>query len=236
MTKRAKFFFICLFIVLDIFLFIGYIVIRDATMLNELKKEVIVLTNMELSKDRYNRKMKTRGNYALVEKTVKSYLDDTAVLLQETITMTKDEKLSKILSYENYEKDGPLFEESLSYVEKQKDAFTKNMDTLLERLEESSIIQYGNQKIEDPSLRKIYLDSLLSDDMRKEFQMIKGTLLEDKVQIEKTFTVSNQVLEFLVFNQEQWTLEEGEIKFRKQSLYDQYIRMIGNLTVEKKEE
>ena len=140
MTKRAKFFFICLFIVLDIFLFIGYIVIRDATMLNELKKEVIVLTNLDLSKDRYNRKMKTRGNYALVEKTVKSYLDDTAVLLQETITMTKDEKLSKILSYENYEKDGPLFEESLSYVEKQKDAFTKNMDSLLERLEESSII------------------------------------------------------------------------------------------------
>ena len=236
MTKRAKFFFICLFIVLDIFLFIGYIVIRDATMLNELKKEVIVLTNMDLSKDRYNRKMKTRGNYALVEKTVKSYLDDTAVLLQETITMTKDKKLSKILSYENYEKDGPLFEESLSYVEKQKDAFTKNTDSLLERLEESSIIHYGNQKIEDPSLRKIYLDSLLSDDMRKEFQSIKQTLLEDKVQIEKTFTVSNQVLEFLVFNQEQWTLEEGEIKFRKQSLYDQYIRMIGNLTVEKKEE
>ena len=77
------------------------------------------------------------------------------------------------------------------------------------------------------------MDSLLSDDMRKEFQSIKETLLEDKVQIEKTFTVSNQVLEFLVFNQEQWTLEEGEIKFRKQSLYDQYIRMIGNLTVMK---
>ena len=117
MSNKKKFFLVFLFILLDMFLLIGYLVIRDATMLNDLKKEVRSLSKLDITKDRYNKSIKTSGDYAVVEKSIKTYLDDYAVLLQDVLSVVKDPKLVKILSYDNYSKDGPEFTESLKYLE-----------------------------------------------------------------------------------------------------------------------
>ena len=105
MSKKKKVFFSVLFVLLNMFLLVGFIVIRDATLLNDLKKEVANLSKLDVTKDRYNSKIKTRGKYAIVEKAIKTYLDDYAVSLQESLQIVQDPQLTSILSYDNYQKD-----------------------------------------------------------------------------------------------------------------------------------
>ena len=130
MSSKKKFFLIFLFIVLDMFLLVGFLVIRDATSLNDLKKEAKVLSKLDITKDRYNTRIKSSGDYAVVEKAMKSYLDDSAVLMQDILGIINDEKLTKILSFDNYSKDGPEFTESLKYLEDTKKSFNNNVEKM----------------------------------------------------------------------------------------------------------
>ena len=102
MSNKKKFFIIFLFIILDAFLLVGYLVIRDKTNLSSLKKEVKELEKLDITKDRFDRRIKTSGDYALVEKTIKNYLDDYSNDVQDVKESMNDTKLTKILSYDNY--------------------------------------------------------------------------------------------------------------------------------------
>ena len=108
------------------FLLIGFLVIRDATLLNTLKKEEKELLDLDITRSRYQRNIQSRGSYAMVEETIKNYLDDYAVLLQDTLSVMDDEFLTKILSYDNYCNDGPDFNESFVYLDGKKKYFNSN--------------------------------------------------------------------------------------------------------------
>ena len=104
MSNRKKFFLTFVFIMIDAILLVSFFLIRDAAMLNQLKKEAEKMSEKNLTTDRYNTKVRTRGEYGKVEKAMKSYLDDYSLLLQETLQIVKDSELTSILSYDNYKK------------------------------------------------------------------------------------------------------------------------------------
>ena len=116
MSSRKKFLLVFGFIVLNMFMLVSFLVIRDATMENELKNEMEYLSKLDITKDRYNKKTVTRGKYAVVEKSIKKYFDDYHLELQEVLKLINDKELTTILSYDNYSTDGPEFTKSLEYL------------------------------------------------------------------------------------------------------------------------
>lgn len=229
MSSRKKFFLVFVFIILDMFLLIGFLVIRDATMLNDLKKEINELTKLDITKDRYNTEIKSKGNYALVEKAIKEYLDDYAVSLQDVLFVIQDPQLTKILSYDNYSKDGPEFKESLNYLKLTKKEFNEKMDDLLANLEEENIVNYANDKISDPYYAGLYKELMLSNNMKDDFNETKDLLYKTKIRVNNVFDTSTEVLNFLVANKNSWKLENGEIKFLTKDLYNKYNSMIAKI-------
>ena len=203
MSTKKKLFLAIGFIILDIILVVTFISFHDATMLNNLKKEVNALSKLDVTKDRYNRKIVTSGDYAVVEKAIKSYLDDYAVLLQDTFTVVNDERLKNILTYDNYSNDGPDFVKSLEYLNDGKKKFNESVDLLLLDLEE---------------------DTQLSEETKK-------LLTVSKTKMNNVYDTSIAVLTFLTTNKDYWKLEDGQIKFLDVNLYNQYIEMIGKLNV-----
>ena len=232
MSSRKKFFLLFLFILLDMFLLIGFLVIRDATMLNELKKEVQSLSGFDITKDRYNTPIQTRGNYAVVESAIKEYLDSYAVLLQDVLMIVKDPQLTQILSYNNYVSDGPLFEKSLTYLSQTKDDFNIKMDTLLHNLEESTIKGYIYDKIDDVYFQDLYQELMFTDDMKSDFVETRSLLTYTKNRVDNVLDVSFELLQFLSSNSEIWVLEDGEIKFQTDEYYNQYMNYISKITNE----
>ena len=234
MSNKKKFFLVFLFILLDMFLLIGYLVIRDATMLNDLKKEIKSLDKLDITKDRYNKSIKTSGEYAIVEESIKGYLDDYAVLLQGVLSVVKDPKLVKALSYDNYKEDGPEFANSLKYLEDTKKEFNTNIDTLLKNLEEDTIKNYINNKTSDKYYRDLYVELMLTKKRKDDFSKTKVLLTNTRDKVNNVFDTSIEALTFLRDNKDSWVLEDNEIKFKTRDIYNRYNEIISK--VQKKEE
>lgn len=229
MTTKKKVFLAIGLIFLDIILVVAFFTIRDAVMFNNLQKEVSALNKLDVTKDRYNRKLVTKGNYAIVESAIKEYLDNYAKLLQDTLSVVNDKKLVSILSYENYEKDGPDFVKSFEYLKQSKESFNSNIDILLSDLEEDNIKNYINDKTDDEYFINLYRDLMFNDDMIDSFSETKNLLTHSKAQMNNIYDTSIEVLNLLVNNKENWKLEDGEIKFLEEDIYNQYITLISKL-------
>lgn len=229
MSIRKKFGLIFLFLILNTFLIIGYLAVRNATFLNTLRSESLELSNLDLTKDKYNMKIKTSGSYAIVEKAMKSYLSDYAKLLQSTLAIMDDDKLVKILSYDNYVNDGPLFVNSLKYLDTEKEKFNKNIDKLLADSQVSNINSYINKKINDKYYKDLYVELMSNAKIKSNFNEAKALLEEAKININNIFDISKEVLTFLVNSKDYWKLEDGQIKFLNSDLYNQYITLVSKV-------
>ena len=231
MSNRKKVVLIILCILINTFLILGFLYVRNVTMLNELKKEAKVLAGLDITKDRYNRRVRTRGNYGLVEKTAKNYLDDYAISLQSLLNVMTDPKLTKLFSYDNYMSDGPEFKNSLLYLQSAKEEFNSQIDSLLNKSEEEVIREYGKERISDSYFFGLYLDIIFNDSMKTQFFETKSILEQTKVKTNDVFDISEELLNFLIINKDLWKLEEGEIRFQTEALYNQYnqyVSMLGN--------
>lgn len=229
MHGLKKFFLIFVFLVLDAALLIGFLEIGDAVMKNRLKNEAAALLQLDLTKDRYHLRTKTVGDCAVVEKAMKEYLDSIAVLLQDTLGVMNDEELLHILSYENYVDDGPEFKNSFAYLEKEKKHFNENVDSLLLKLGENSTREFIRGKTKKSYLWDLYEEYMLNGDFRGYFQETSDLLEQTKIRVNDVFDTSRDVLILLSSHKASWVLEEGEIRFRQQSFYQQYLNYIAKI-------
>ena len=233
MKSKRKFFIAFCFIVLDAFLVVGFLVIRDATAINKLKKEINELTKLDVTKDRYNRSIKTSGGYAIVESSIKDYLDGYAIGVQEVSGLIHDKKLGKILSYDNYLEDGPDFKNSIAYLEESKVRFNSEIDELLEDLEQDKIMNNIHKHTKDSYYVALYEELMFNDDMKDELYESKDLFEKTKIKVNGIYDNSLAVLNFLVTYNGSWKLENGEIKFETQELCDYYNSLIAKVQTKK---
>ena len=233
MSTRRKFFIIFCFIILNAFLLVGFLVIRDATSINKLKKEVRELAELNILEDRYNRPIKTKGGYAIVEKAIKEYLDDYAVSVQSINELIHDPQLSKILSYDNYLEDGPDFQNSLAYLESSKKTFNDQMDDLLKDLEEEQIMENIYKRTNDSYYIALYEELMFDGDMTEELKESQQMFVETREKVNGIYDTSLDVLNFLITYNGQWKLEDGQIKFETQELLNYYNDLIAKVQEKK---
>ena len=227
--KNKKFFIIFCFILIDVFLVVGFLVIRDSISFNELKREVIALSNLDITKDRYNRKIKSHGDYAIVEKAIKDYMDEYAVDIQYLSKMMNDERLSTILSYSNYEKDGPEFKESLDYLEKSKKEYNEKIDKLIANLDEENIDNYIYTRINDEYYVSLYHELIFETPMIDNLKNTKTLLEESREKMNLIYDTCIDTLNYLCLYNDKWKLEDGEIKFQTEDMYNYYMSLISKV-------
>lgn len=229
MSSKRKMFFVFCFCILNMFLLIGFLVIRDAAFLNILKKEEKELLKLDMVSSNYKRRIKTRGSYAVVEETIKNYLNDYSLLLRENLSVMDEESLVKILSYDNYCKDGPDFNESFSYLESKKKEFNDNVEILFTRGKDNTIRRAILKEINDSYYVNLYNEFMLSSDVKEKFNESQALMSSVQVKVNRAIDGSVEVLKFLALNKDSWNVEDGEIKFLTQELYNQYMNYISKV-------
>lgn len=229
MNNKKKFFIIFLFILLDAFLLVGYLVIRDKTNLANLNKEVKEINKLDITKDNFNRRIKTSGDYALVERTIKNYLNDYSKGVQEVKNTMTDSQLTKILSYDNYTSDGFEFVESFKYLSSEKESFNKEIDSLIEKSNKKSMEKYINKKIKDKYYNNLCTELMITEERIESLEETKKTLEEIKSKVNNIIDTSSEVLNLLKDNKDDCVLEDGQIKFKSKPVYDKYNELINKI-------
>ena len=228
---KKRFIFILIFIFIDVALILGFLLIRDATNINKLEKEIDVISELSLDSNNFDRKIKTSGGYAIVEKSIKDRLSYFSTGMSEITTLVNDSKLSKVLSYDNYNGDGPEFRKSLTYLEESSSKFNKKVDELLEAMDDDNLRDYIYKKSDNKYYVSLYKKYMFNDDIMVNIKEAKDLLNKTKIRVNNIYDVSIDVLNFLSLYQENWKLEDGEIRFQTEELYNYYIGLISKVQV-----
>ncbi|MBQ3306654.1 MAG: hypothetical protein IJG68_00515 [Bacilli bacterium] len=229
MNKRKKIILFSLFLLFDLFLVGLLFYFYNQASLNVLKKEINELALLDPSKDRYNRPLKSKGRYRVVEKAIKEYFDSYAVELQDLSKVAQTEELSSLLTFDNYQNDGPNFDQSINFLIRFQDDYSKRVDSLLNKLEEDNIKKNIDSYTNNSYCKHLYNELLFQDDVFDDLLSTKELLLNSKNSMNQFYQVHIDLFNFLKNNQEQWILEDGNIKFANNDLFNQYNGYLSQL-------
>ena len=225
---------ITLLIIIVIALFgVGYFVFTDMQQEEKLKTELTELSELsnaqEINIDEINNRLDrivTKGDYATVENAFKTYLRENFNNSIQIANILNDEKITTLLTVENYKEDGKDFIKSKDYITTTKTTLEDCKNKYTEFLTEEKAMSYINDKGLDSYYTDLYKEEFVGD-MSSASQ---DTTVQDSIdEIIKLLNTSEKVLNLLSENQNSWELDGENIVFDNQNLSNQYDELINSL-------
>lgn len=214
---------------------VGYFVYQDfmqeeklITELNEisdLANSGYPNTNMDEINEMLER-IVTTGDYAVVEMAFKSYLKDNFNNTIEIAELLNDERITTILTAENYKEDGKEFTNTKEYINTTRDKLKECKEKYVEFFTEEKAMSYINNK---------GLDSYYTDFYKQEFfgdieNIGDSKIIEDSInEIIEVLNTSEEIINFLVDNKNSWNIDGDNIVFTSESLSNKYNELISKL-------
>ena len=212
---------------------IAYFLISDLKQEEKLISEINELDNLvnaqeiniEQIKEKLN-KIETRGDYATVEKAFKQYLSDNFDNIIKISEILNDEKLVNILTAKNYQEDGPDFITTKEYITNTRQELEERKLAYTEFFTEEKAMSYINDKGLDSYYIDLYKNEIVDDiESANDTSEVENSIDE----IISILNKSEEVINFLVENKNNWKIENDTIVFNNNNLADQYDELISQL-------
>lgn len=225
MSNGRKILFVVSFIVIDLLLLGSIFVIRDFTGKRILENEVNALVELDFSKDNYNTEIKSSGDYAVLEKAIKKYLDDYATEVQYVLRVRYDQELNNMLDIDNIIYDGPMFNESIEYVDLLQNNFNYSVDLLMDRVSTEEINKYiYNYDVDNESI-ELYSNLLLKSNLISKIEENQLSLTKKRIEINGYIDSIKNVLVFLKNNS--YSVIDGEVIMTDPNMQEEYYKLIS---------
>ncbi len=226
---RRHYLFYLFLIFLVIIIFIGYFVIIGRNVQEaKLFSDVRVLEGFSLD-SKVELSSTVSSSYIEVEDAISDYFDSFLEQYQTVKAYAFDDKLVSLLSVSNYLENGPLFQNSISYVEDLENNFLVDMNKLLSMCDEDFMEEYAKKLDFSSYYQDLFLDVMVHTSIFDQFQNYKQQFLESKEQIELVFQTSISVFEFLSSHVDEWKVENDEIQFSTEELVNEYQDLVSSI-------
>lgn len=208
-----------------------YFVFNDGKQEQKLKDELVEISNLTnvtpIDVDAINKKLEetiTTGDYAIVEKAMKSYLKDSFDNMVRIAELLNDERITGILTAENYQEDGPDFVETKAYITSTIQELETRKNNYQEYLTEEKAMSY----IENKGLDDYYIN-FYKTEIVKDMESDDTTVADSIDGIIEILRNSEKVIDFLITNKDNWKIENDSVIFSNEDLSNQYINLISQL-------
>lgn len=149
-------------------------------------------------------------------------------IICEMKAVMEDERLVKVLSAENYQKDGPDFVETKNFLAKAKTVLSEDLNKLQEYFTEEKAMSYLDKNIDD-YYKDYYKKEVIGEvDNINDDKTIENSI-NDLVSL---ITDEEAIINFLINNKGNWKIDNNEIVFYTNSLTDQYNNLLSKITNE----
>lgn len=238
MKKGAKIAIIVGVIALLVVGFFGFKIIKDMRQEQALRVEVDKISKTVNEKN-YNKEEVTKmlerrvssGDYAIVEDAVKTYMSDSLKSIAKLEALAKDEELPKVLSAENYKKDGPNFTKTKEYIKKTKEDLQTTNTEILNAMDNEKIKEYIKSKDVDDYYKKFFEELAFGKE-----EIISATdkkKYTDSIDaFKELLNIQEDVINFLSKNKGKWKVQGNQVTFYNQSelnQYNSYLTKLNNL-------
>lgn len=230
---KKKILIVLLIIIVIALVGVGYFVFTDMMQEDKLKTELSELNDLvnaeNIDMDAINEKLDRRittGDYEKVEDAYKSYLRDNFDNSIQIANILNDEKITTLLTVENYESDGKDFTESKEYITNTRETLEECKAKYTEFLTEEKAMSYINDKGLDSYYTDLYKNEFIGD-MSSASQ---DTTVQDSIdEVIGILNTTEEVLNLLSENQDSWKIDGENISFNSESLSNQYDELINSL-------
>ena len=230
---KKKVLIVLLIIIVIALVGVGYFVFTDMQQEEKLKTELSELNDLvnaeNIDMDAVNEKLDRRittGDYEKVEDAYKSYLRDNFDNSIQIANILNDEKITTLLTVENYESDGKDFIESKEYITNIRTTFEECKNKYTEFLTEEKAMSYINDKGLDSYYTDLYKNEFIGDMS----SATKDTIVQDSIdEVITILNTSSEVLNLLSANQSAWEIDGENISFNNESLSNQYDELVNSL-------
>ena len=232
---KKKIIIIILVIVAIIAAVFGYMVISDMQQENKLDKEFTEIADLmnfdkgidDTTKDEINKKLDrtvTKGDYAVVEKALKSYLKDFFGNASEIMDTINDDTITNLLTVENYKSDGKDFTESKEYISSTRQKLEDCKEKFSELLTKEKAMSY----IENKNLDSYYVDIYekeFADEIDSEDLSVNDSI-DELIQLLNT---SEDIFNLLSDNQSSGEIDGDSIVFSNESVGNKYDELVDSI-------
>ena len=168
----------------------------------------------------------SKGDYLVVEKAVKQYLSDGLTSMKELQEIVDDDRITTLLTIENYSEDGPDFVNTKEYIQ--------NTRTTLENLK-NQFISYTTQEkmdeyISDKGLDEYYIE--LYNELMGGDKIMQSDIEELESSLDSIINMLNNteiVIDFLIENKDSWQVQGENIMFFSNELVNEYNELTSNI-------
>lgn len=233
MGKKKIIFIVIGIIILVLLGIFGYMVVDEMNQTNKLIVEVDEISQMfnqtSIDYDAIEQKLTTnvsKGDYLVVEKAVKQYLSDGLTSMKELQEIVDDDRITTLLTIENYSEDGPDFVNTKEYIQ--------NTRTTLENLK-NQFISYTTQEkmdeyISDKGLDEYYIE--LYNELMGGDKIMQSDIEELESSLDSIINMLNNteiVIDFLIENKDSWQVQGENIMFFSNELVNEYNELTSNI-------
>ena len=233
MGKKKIVFIVIGIIILVLLGIFGYMVVDEMNQTNKLIIEVGEVSQMfnqtSLDYEIIEQKLSTnvsKGDYLVVEKAVKQYLSDALASMKELQSVVDDNRITTLLTIDNYAEDGPDFVNTKEYIQ--------NTRTTLENLK-NEFISYTTQEkmdeyISDKGLDEYYIE--LYNELMGGDEIMQADIEELESSLDSIINMLNNtevVIDFLIENKDSWELQGENIVFFSNDLVNEYNELTSNI-------
>lgn len=233
MGKKKIIFIVIGIIILVLLGIFGYMVVDEMNQTNKLIVEVDEISQMfnqtSIDYDEIEKRLATnisKGDYLVVEKAVKQYLSDSLASMKELQEIVDDDRITTLLTIENYSEDGPDFVNTKEYIQ--------NTRTTLENLK-NQFISYTTQEkmdeyISDKGLDEYYIE--LYNELMGGDKIMQSDIEELESSLDSIINMLNNteiVIDFLIENKDSWQVQGENIMFFSNELVNEYNELTSNI-------
>ena len=229
---KKKIIIIVAIIIVAILAIMGYFIFSDLKQEENLKtelSEISDLTNAEtIDTDAINERLDrivTTGDYAVVEDAFKTYLRENFDNILKITEILNDERITTLLTVENYKEDGKEFTESKNYIVTTRNELDRCKAKYAEFLTEEKAMSYINDKGLDSYYTDLYKQEFVGDIESSNDGVVESSIDE----IIAILNTSEKILNLLSENQNDWEIEGENIVFSNDSLSNEYDELINSL-------
>ncbi len=212
---------------------VAYFVLSDYQQEEKLTAELTEISNLSNSENMDINKINemldrtvTKGDYAVVEQACKEYLKDSFDNIVKIAEVMNDDKITNVLTVSNYQEDGKEFTNTKNYITTTKQTLEDCKAKYVEFFTQEKAMSYINDKGLDSYYTDLYKNEFVGD---IESQYTDKTVENSIDEILGILNVYEEVINFLVENQNSWEISNDNIVFNSQSLSDQYTELVNKL-------
>lgn len=210
---------------------IAFFVVSDIQQEKKFNDEMLALENMmntdELDFEAIYEKtdlIVTKGDYGIIEKAIKSYIKDTALVAEKIINTMNSEEFGTIISIENFEEDGKEFTESKEFIKTTRENLEQYKEDYGNQFDEEKIMSYINDK----NLDEYYID-LYKNEVLTVSQEDNQTVQDSIDQVIDLLDKVEDAIDYLIENKEDWNIINGSLMFLDQDKLDEYQEILSKI-------